>query len=154
MAARVAAVGAARRIPLRLLAAAERTFATDATLGRLPLRADRPPPAWSVFVRAVFVDGELGILWWVLLASLVLLLPRVGKGGLGWALAALAVAFAETMAARSGSIPSSRSTTRRSTARSCPVSAAAAVWLAWLLADACRPVTAAVPPAPPSRPEA
>ncbi len=151
VAARVAAVGFAAAFPF-VRAAAERTAATGASA--VAIAAPEQATAGAVFVRAVFVDGELGILWWVLLASLVLLLPRVGKGGLGWALVALALVFAETMISAVWLYPQftvNHATVHRSLL---PVSAAGAVWLAWLLADACRPVTAAVPPAPPSRREA
>lgn len=151
VAARVASVGAAGAFPF-LRAAAERTAATGASSA--VIAAPEEAGAGVAFVRAVFVDGELGILWWVLLASLLLLLPRVGKGGLGWALAALALVFAETMVSAVWLYPQftvNHGTVHRSLL---PVSAAAAVWLAWLLAVACRPVTAAVLPAPPSHREA
>jgi len=148
LAARVAAVGAAGAFPF-VRAAVERTAATGASPAGIA--APEEAGAGAAFVRAVFVDGELGILWWVLLASLVLLLPRVGKEGLGWALAALALVFAETLISAVWLYPQftvNHGTVHRSLL---PVSAAAAVWLAWLLAGACRPLTGAVPRPPPAR---
>ena len=109
------------------------------------------PGAGAVFLRALFTNGDLGVLWWVLVASILLLLPRVRREGLGWSLAALALVFAEALGSAVWLYPEftlNHGTVHRSLL---PVSAAAAVWLAWLLAAASRPVTEAVPPAPPGR---
>lgn len=155
VAARVGAIGLAGAFPF-VRAAAERAGGA-VPAAAVPAAGTAAAPAaraGSVFVRAVFADGELGILWWAVLASLVLLLPRVRPAGLVGALVALAVAFAQTLASAVWLYPQftvNHATVHRSLL---PVSAAAAVWLAWLLADACRPVTGAVPPAPPVRPGA
>jgi hypothetical protein len=147
VASRVAAVGVGGSFPF-LKAAAERTV--EAAPAPATVVAEGPG-AGAIFLRALFTNGDLGLLWWVLVAALLLLLPRVRREGLGWSLAALALVFAETLASAVWLYPEftlNHGTVHRSLL---PVSAAAAVWLAWLLAAASRPVTEAVPPAPPGR---
>ena len=147
VASRVAAVGVGGSFPF-LKAAVERTV--EAAPAPATVVAEGPG-AGAIFLRALFTNGDLGLLWWVLVATLLLLLPRVRREGLGWSLAALALVFAETLASAVWLYPEftlNHGTVHRSLL---PVSAAAAVWLAWLLAAASRPVTEAVPPAPPGR---
>jgi len=147
VASRVAAVGVGGSFPF-LKAAVERTVEA-APAPAIVVAAG--PGAGAIFLRAIFTNGDVGMLWWVLAASLLLLLPRVRREGLGWALAALALVFAETLISAVWLYPEftlNHGTVHRSLL---PVSAAAAVWLAWLLAPASRPVTEAVPPAPPGR---
>jgi O-antigen/teichoic acid export membrane protein len=75
----------------------------------------------------------------VLAVSLVLLFPRIRKAGLGGSAVALALIFAETAASALWLYPEftlNHGTVHRSLL---PVSAAASVWLAALLASACYP---------------
>lgn len=146
VAARVAAVGAASAFPF-LRAAAERSVAAAPAVSATAPGAVAPggPGAGAILLRAMFTDGDLGILWWVFLASLVLLAPRLRREGLVWALLALGLVLAETVASALWLYPEftlNGGTVHRSLL---PVSAAAAVWLAWLLGS---PIT------PPVRPEA
>ncbi len=156
VAARVAAVGLAGAFPF-LRAAAERSAAAASPSGATPVRGALEaggPGAGEILLRAIFTDGDLGLLWWVLVASLLLLAPRLRRYGLAWALAALALVLAETAASALWLYPEftlNHGTVHRSLL---PVSAAAAVWLAALLASATRPVTEAAQPAPPGRREA
>jgi hypothetical protein len=136
LAARVAAVGVDGAFPF-LRAAADR-----AGIASAPVVAAAPPPgsvgthgAGAIFLEALFLDGNFGILYWVLVASLALLVPRIRSKGLAWAGLALAVVFAETAASALWLYPQftvDHSTVHRSLL---PVSAAAAVWLAALLAE-------------------
>ncbi len=146
VAARVAAVGAASAFPF-LRAAAERSVgaAPEAAAAAAGEVAQAGPGAGAILLRAMFTDGDLGILWWVFLASLLLLAPRLRREGLAWALLALGLVLAETAASATWLYPQftlDHGTVHRSLL---PVSAAAAVWLAWLLGS---------PIAPPGRPEA
>jgi hypothetical protein len=146
VAARVAAVGPASAFPF-LRAAAERSVAAAPAVSATAPGAVAPggPGAAAILLRAVFTDGDLGILWWVVLASLLLLAPRLRREGLLWALLALGLVLAETAASALWLYPEftlNRGTVHRSLL---PVSAAAAVFLAWLLGS---PIT------PPVRPEA
>jgi hypothetical protein len=111
------------------------------------------PGVGEILLRALFTDGDLGLLWWVLVASLLLLAPSLRRGGLAWPLAALALVFGETAVSALWLYPEftlNHGTVHRSLL---PVSAAAAVWLAALLASAPGRVTAAPPPAPPGHRE-
>lgn len=154
VAARVAAVGLVGAFPF-LRAAVERSAAAGSSPGEAAVRdaiAMAGPGAGEIFVRALFTDGDLGLFWWVLAASLVLLFPRVRRAGLGWALAGLALIFAETLASAVWLYPEftlNHGTVHRSLL---PVSAAASVWLAALLAAAPGPVSEGARPAPPARP--
>jgi len=145
LAARVATVGVDGAFPF-LRAAADRatgpTAATDAAVS-LAGGGASPSPA-RIFLDAMFSDGNLGILYWVLVASLVLLFPRVRRNGLAWSGLALGVLLAETAASALWLYPQftlDHSTVHRALL---PVSAAAAVWLAALLAD--DPTVPATPP--------
>jgi hypothetical protein len=142
VAARVAAVGAASAFPF-LRAAAERAVGTAPAVSATVPGA--VPGAGAIFLRTMFTEGDLGILWWVFLASLALLAPRLRREGMAWALLALGVVLAETAASALWLYPEftlNHGTVHRSLL---PVSAAAAVWLAWLLGS---------PIAPPVRPAA
>jgi hypothetical protein len=153
VAARVAAVSMAGAFPF-LRAAAERSVEAAAPAAVAAPRAASGPGAGTILLQVMFTDGDLGLLWWVLLASLLLLLPRLRREGLAWALAALGLVLAETAASALWLYPQftlDHGTVHRSLL---PVSAAAAVCLAWLLASAARPVTGAPPIAPPGRPGA
>jgi hypothetical protein len=102
---------------------------------------------WTLFLESLFSDGNFGILYWVLAVALVLLFPRIRKAGLGGSAIALALIFAETAASALWLYPEftlNHGTVHRSLL---PVSAAASVWLAALLAAACYP-----PPAPAEAP--
>ena len=154
VAARVAAVGLPGAFPF-LRAAAERAVssggaAANATAVAGPVGAGGPasePGVWAIFVAALFSDGNLGLLWWVLAVSVALLFPRISKDGLGWSGAALGLIFAETAASALWLFPQftlDHGTVHRSLL---PVSAAAAVWLSALLVTACHPESAkAIPP--------
>jgi hypothetical protein len=154
VAARVAAVGLAGAFPF-LRAAAARTASaggaapTAAAVAGLA-GAGGPasgPGVWTIFVEALFSDGNLGLLWWVLAVSVVLLFPRIRKDGLAWSGAALGLIFAETAASALWLYPQftlDHGTVHRSLL---PVSAAAAVWLSALLVTACLPESAkTIPP--------
>jgi hypothetical protein len=104
--------------------------------------AGAPPPGMPggspalIFLQSLFTDGNLGILWWVVAASLALLLPRVWGLGLSWSLAALGVLLAQSAASAIWLYPEftlNHGTVHRSLL---PVSAAASVWVAALLAGA------------------
>jgi hypothetical protein len=145
LAARVATVGVEGAFPF-LRAAADRATgpaaATDAAVSLA--RGQSSPGAGAIFLDAVFSDGNLGILYWVLVASLVLLFPRIRRNGLSWSAVALAVLLAETAASAIWLYPQftlDHSTVHRSLL---PVSAAAAVWLAALLVEG--PTVPAAPP--------
>jgi hypothetical protein len=144
VAARVAAVGAARAFPF-LRAAVERSVGPAVSPPAPGAVAQAVPGAGAIFLRAMFTEGDLGILWWVFLASLALLAPRLRREGMAWALLALGLVLAETAASAVWLYPEftlNHGTVHRSLL---PVSAAAAVWLAWLLGS---------PIAPPGRPAA
>jgi len=146
-AARVSAVGVGGAFPF-LRAATERTMqAVPAVVASGP-----PEPgmrgAGEIFLRALLTEGNLGLLWWVLPVSAVLLIPRIRREGLSWSLAALAILLAEAAVSAVWLFPQftlDNSTVHRSLL---PVSAAASVWLGALLA-ARTPVTG--PGVPPSK---
>lgn len=155
VAARVAAVGIPGAFPF-LRAAAERTASAGGAVAIAaatpaasagPVGAAPEPGVWTIFVEALFSDGNLGLLWWVLAVSVVLLFPRIRKDGLAWSGAALGLIFAETAASALWLYPQftlDHGTVHRSLL---PVSAAAAVWLSALLVTACQPESAKrVPP--------
>ncbi len=153
VAARVVAVGPGSAFPFLRAAAERSTAASSSPAGGSAHGAMQAagPGAGEILLRAIFTDGDLGLLWWVLLASLLLLAPRLRRERLAWPLAALALVLAETAISAIWLYPEftlNHGTVHRSLL---PVSAAAAVWLAALLAAATRPVTAAAPPAPPGR---
>ena len=152
--ARVAAVGLVGAFPF-LRAVVERSSATAAPAAPAHRAFEvAGPGAGEILLRAIFTDGDLGLLWWVLVASLLMLAPRLRRERLAGSLAALALVLAETAASALWLFPEftlNHGTVHRSLL---PVSAAAAVWLAALLASAPREVTAAPPPAPPGRREA
>jgi hypothetical protein len=156
VAARVAAVGLPGAFPF-LRAAAERTVAAGgaaataaAAAGPVAARGPAPEPGvGTIFVEALFSDGNLGLLYWVLAVSVVLLFPRILKDGLAWSGAALGLIFAETAASALWLYPEftlDHGTVHRSLL---PVSAAAAVWLSALMVASCRPGSAK--PIPPGR---
>jgi hypothetical protein len=149
--ARIAAVGLPGAFPF-LRAAALRSSEVTQAVSAAPAAAPASPGASVVFAAALFREGNLGLLYWVLFPSVILLLPRIRRDGLAWSGAALALIFAETAASAVWLYPQytlDGSTVHRSLL---PVSAAAAVWLAALLAAACRPApTGAVEPAPKAR---
>jgi hypothetical protein len=149
--ARIAAVGLPGAFPFLRAAALRSSEVTQAVSGA-PAAAPASPGASVVFVAALFREGNLGLLYWVLFPSVILLFPRIRRDGLAWSGAALALIFAETAASAVWLYPQytlDGSTVHRSLL---PVSAAAAVWLAALLAAACQPAsTGAVEPAPKAR---
>jgi hypothetical protein len=156
VAARVAAVGLPGAFPF-LRAAAERTVAeggaaATAAAAAGPVAAGGPasePGVGTIFVEALFSDGNFGLLYWVLAVSVVLLFPRILKDGLAWSGAALGLIFAETAASALWLYPEftlNHGTVHRSLL---PVSAAAAVWLSALMVASCRPGSAK--PIPPGR---
>jgi hypothetical protein len=153
VAARVAAVGLRGAFPF-LRAAAERTASAGGAVATAAAVAgpigDAPGTGvWTIFVEALFSDGNLGLLWWVLAVSIVLLFPRIWKDGLAWSGAALGLILAETAASALWLYPQytlDHGTVHRSLL---PVSAAAAVWLSALLVTACHPEPAK--PIPPGR---
>jgi hypothetical protein len=146
LAARVATVGFSGAFPF-LRAAFERSSSPAAAAAAAPA-AQAPgsaagPGVWTLFLESLFSDGNFGTLYWVLAVALVLLFPRIRKAGLGGSALALALIFAETAASALWLYPEftlNHGTVHRSLL---PVSAAASVWLAALLAAACYP-----PPAP------
>lgn len=144
-AARVATVGAANAFPfLGRIAARAGLVGTGAVAAGSPSGSGAGSGPGAIFLEALFVDGNFGILYWVLLASLVLLVPRVRGMGLASSGLALAIVLAETAASAVWLYPQytlDHSTVHRSLI---PVSAAAAVWLAALLADG--PSVPAPPP--------
>jgi hypothetical protein len=157
LASRIAAVGVESAFPF-LRAAAARVGATGAGAAGAaaeasPARVQGQAGPGTIFVEALFVDGNVGILYWVLLLSVVALFPRIRRNGLAWAGVALAVAFAETAASALWLYPQftiDHSTVHRSLL---PVSAMAAVWLAALLADGPGlPATSIPAPPPPEGP--
>jgi len=146
VAGRVAAVGVPGAFPF-LRAAAERTASAGgaaataaAAAGPVAVGASTSAPrVWTIFVEALFSDGNLGLLWWVLAVSVILLFPRIRKHGLAWSGAALGLIFAETAASALWLYPEftlNHGTVHRSLL---PVSAAAAVWLSALIVAACQP---------------
>jgi len=153
VAARVAAVGLPGAFPF-LRAAAARTASAGGAVATAvipagPVGAAPEPGVWAIFVEALFSDGNLGLLWWVLAVSVILLFPRIRKDGLAWSGAALGLIFAETAASALWLYPQftlDHGTVHRSLL---PVSAAAAVWLSALLVTACQPESAK--PIPPGR---
>ena len=151
VAARVAAVGFLGAFPF-LRAAVARSVEAAPTAAAAPAsRAEAGAEAGVILLRATFTDGNLGLLWWVLVASVLLLLPRLRREGLAWALAALALVLAETVVSAIWLYPQftlNHGTVHRSLL---PVSAAAAVWLAWLLASPAAPVKGTAPIAPPGQ---
>jgi hypothetical protein len=146
VAARVAAVGVAGAFPF-VRAAAERSGAAPgqaAAAAATVAGVDRGPSAAAIFVESLFSDGNFGLLYWVLALAVVLLLPRIRKDGLAGPGLALGLILGETAASALWLYPQftlDHGTVHRSLL---PVSAAAAVWLAALLA-------AASYPAPPTR---
>ena len=157
VAARVAAVGLPGAFPF-LRAAAERTASAGGAVATAaatpagsagPVGAAPEPGVWTIFGEALFSDGNLGLLWWVLAVSVVLLFPRIRKEGFAWSGVALGLIFAETAASALWLYPQftlDHGTVHRSLL---PVSAAAAVWLSALLVTACQPESAK--PVPPGR---
>jgi hypothetical protein len=165
VAARIAAVGFPGAFPFLRAAALRQSEITQAVSGAAagvlpaaPAAASATPAAPGgasatvLFVDALFRAGNLGLLYWVLALSVALLFPRIRKDGLAWSGAALALILAETAASAIWLYPQytlDGSTVHRSLL---PVSAAAAVWLAALLAAACRPASVAAPgPVPRAR---
>jgi hypothetical protein len=138
VAARVAAVGWGGAFPF-LRAAAGRVSNGETAAAAASSAGGTPgASAAAVFVDALFTDGNLGLVHWVLAACLVLLAPRIRGARLGWALAALALLFAETAASAIWLYPGftlDHGTVHRSLL---PVSAVASVWVAALLAAAGR----------------
>ena len=155
VAARVVAVGLAGAFPF-LRAAAERTGATAGPAAVVAASsgagAGRGPSAASIFVESLFSDGNFGLLYWVLALAVVLLFTRIRKNGLAGSGLALGLIFVETAASAVWLYPQftlDHGTVHRSLL---PVSVAAAVWLAALLAAACYPAPAPAPsPAPSPR---
>lgn len=144
VASRVVAVGVDSAFPF-LRAAAARAGAASAAVATSPATAQAQARPGVIFVQSLLVDGNVGILYWVLLLSVVALFPRIRSAGLAWSGAALAVAFAQTAASALWLYPQftiDHSTVHRSLL---PVSAMAAVWVAALLAPA--PGVAATPAA-------
>lgn len=133
VAARVRSTGGGGSF-LFLKAAAERSTAGAAP--PLPGVPDGSPAL--IFLRSLFTDGNLGLLWWVVAASLVLLAPRIRERRLGWTLAAVVILLAEAAVSAIWLYPEftlNHGTVHRSLL---PVSAAASVWVAALLAGAVR----------------
>ncbi|MGA8891835.1 MAG: hypothetical protein WB493_09720 [Anaeromyxobacteraceae bacterium] len=146
LAARVATVGAGGAFPfLRAAVARAGIDGAPVVAAAAPTGGGGRPGAGAIFLDALFLDGNFGILYWVLLASLLLLAPRIRRAGLSWAGLGLAVVFAETAASALWLYPQftiDHSTVHRSLL---PVSAMAAIWLAALLVEA--PAAAATPAA-------
>jgi hypothetical protein len=150
VAARIAAVGLPGAFPFLRAAARRSSELTQAVPVPVPVAAAGAPPAApaaasasALFVDALFREGNLGLLYWVLALSVPLLFPRIRKGGLAWSGVALALILGETAMSAIWLYPQftlDGSTVHRSLL---PVSAAAAVWLAALLAAACRPASVA-----------
>ena len=142
VAARVAAVGLAGAFPF-LRAAAERSGATPGAAAVVAASstagAGLEPSASGIFLESLFSDGNFGLLHWVLAVAVVLLFPTIRKRGLAGSGLALGLIFAETAASAVWLYPQftlDHGTVHRSLL---PVSVAAAVWLAALLAAACYP---------------
>jgi hypothetical protein len=150
LAARVATVGADGAFPFLRSAAARAGIASGPVLAAAPAAGGRGSPgAGTIFLEALFLEGNFGILYWVLVAAVPFLAPRIRGKGLAWAGLALAVVLAETAASAVWLYPQftiDHSTVHRSLL---PVSAMAAVWLAALLAEA--PSVPAPPPPAGSR---
>jgi hypothetical protein len=136
VAARIAFVGLPGAFPF-LRAAIDRSTVGEGGAAVAAGTAVGGPGASTIFAAALFDSGNFGLLYWVLALAVPLLLGRIRRDGLGWSGAVLAVLFAETAVSAIWLFPQftlDQSTVYRSLL---PVSVAAAVWLAALLAAAC-----------------
>ena len=154
VAARIAAVGLPGAFPF-LRAAAQRSSEVGRAASEVAAvaspGASGEPAAGALFADALFREGNLGLLYWVLALAVLALLPRIRKDGLAWSGLALGLVLAETAASAIWLYPQftlDGSTVHRSLL---PVSAAASVWLAALLVAASRPAPAPAPAAAPAR---
>jgi hypothetical protein len=138
-AARVAAVGTGGAFQFLLAAGSKVANGAPAGAAVATAPSGYAVSPGTVFLRALFLQGTLGILWWVVAASVVVLPARVRREGLAPALVALALLLAEAAVSAIWIYPEftvNEGTVHRSLL---PVSAAAAVWIAALLAPPARP---------------
>ncbi len=139
-AARVAAVGAGGAFQFVVAAGSKVANGAPGAAPAVPaVPPGYPVSPGAVFLRALFLQGTLGILWWVFAASVVVLPTRVRREGLAPALAAVALLLAEAAVSAIWIYPEftlNEGTVHRSLL---PVSAAAAVFIAALLAPPARP---------------
>jgi hypothetical protein len=112
----------------------DRVFSPLAPAVTVGAHASPLPPA-AIFLEALFTDGNLNALWWLVAASALLLLPRIRREGMGWSLAALVLLTVQAAISAIWVSPEftlNHGVVHRSLL---PVSAAAAVWVAALLAS-------------------
>lgn len=140
--ARLVAFGSGNSVPFLLAAGQKMAGGAPAAAAAAAPSAGGLGPG-VLFLQALFTEGNLGLLWWVFVPSVLLLVPRIRGERQGLSLAALAVLLAQAAASAIWLYPEftlNHTTVHRSLL---PVSAAAAVWLAALLAPPAPPAAAA-----------